>query len=139
MRLCQRLSFQVGIPADLTMCVLFFPWRSVFNMNAPPLRPALGPPPSFGSWTCPRATFVLRSSFFTCRSGGVACPLFPRYYPTPPVTPTPDYKWAFIVFVVYTIALMGWYATFFVFKDGPLSSLSVLRSSGGHEFLDDAA
>lgn len=49
------------------------------------------------------------------------------------------YKWAFIVFVVYTIALMGWYATFFVFKDGPLSSLSVLRSSGAHEFLDDAA
>lgn len=51
----------------------------------------------------------------------------------------PDYKWAFIVFVVYTIALVGWYATFFVFKDGPLRWLSVLRSSKSHEFLEDVA
>lgn len=61
-------------------------------------------------------------------------------YPPPlAVPPTPDYKWAFIVFVVYTIALVGWYATFFVFKDGPLSSLSVLRSSKTLEFLEDVA
>ncbi|OSX70747.1 hypothetical protein BU14_0674s0011 [Porphyra umbilicalis] len=49
------------------------------------------------------------------------------------------YKWAFIVFVVYTVALAGWYATFLVFKDGALSSLSVLRTSSALEFLEDVA
>ncbi|GAB0491410.1 hypothetical protein MMPV_002663 [Pyropia vietnamensis] len=49
------------------------------------------------------------------------------------------YKWAFIVFVVYTVVLVGWYATFFVFKDGPLKHLSVLRPSTTYEFLEDVA
>lgn len=70
---------------------------------------------------------------------GMACLLFSYCLLRSALSPTSDYKWAFIVFVVYTLVLVGWYATFFVFKDGPLKQLSVLRPSKTNEFLEDVA